>query len=170
MEFVLQHAGDLAGFLIRLRPGPGVFGVPTFAFRNLFYRRELDRRGRIWYVLFWSIAAILAPKLTVLSAYVPFFAGLFGDVALGGSVGALAALYRIWSGWSIPSAVAHVLAGLAGGAIGRRRPKGRPLPLALAVLAGALSQLGMHAVSSGSVVWPRRSSWAFRSVTWSIRR
>ncbi|MBI3927901.1 MAG: histidine kinase [Armatimonadetes bacterium] len=114
-------------------------------FRQVFYQREPDSRSQVLFTLFWTAGALLAPDLTLMSAFVPFFAGRFGGLAPGYTVGAASGAWLAFRGYSMPAVAVHVLAGIAGGLIERRLPAGTRTPGWLALAAGSLSLAGLDA-------------------------
>ncbi|MBT9589112.1 histidine kinase [bacterium] len=112
-------------------------------FRNLFYRNDLDSPTQALFSLFWMVPALIAPSLTMTSAYVPFFAGRFGGPGPGYVVGAAGATWLAWKGASLPTVALHVVAGLFGGWLGSRLGPGRSSPWWLAPAGAILSLVAM---------------------------
>lgn len=112
-------------------------------FRQLFYRRDTDERTQALFSVFWMVPALVAPWLTLTSAFVPFFAGRFGGLGPGYAVGAVAGACLAFRGASIPVVLLHVAAGILGGLLARRLGPGRTSPIWLAPAAAAISLVAM---------------------------
>lgn len=134
LQFVARNAGLvlLLGMISRLPP-----------FRHLFYRQLEETKTQVWFTSYWSIAGLLATKISFGSAYVPFLAGRYGGAPAGLSVGLVSGAFLLLSGGSLPSGILHVVAGGLGGLLQSRLTTGKSSPTWVAFAAGFLSVLAL---------------------------